>query len=62
MAQQTVTLPNGEVYKRLYKCADCGHVSDSHDSRFDGPREQATCEKCGEASLMLEPGEFVRKE
>jgi transcription elongation factor Elf1 len=62
MAQQTVTMPTGEVHERLYKCADCGHVSDSHDCRFDGPREQATCENCGEGSLMLEVGEFIRKD
>jgi len=60
MAQKTVTLPDGSVHERLYKCADCKHVSDTHDSKSRGHEDIAACENCGNTSLMLEVGDFIK--
>jgi len=58
---EVIELPNGDKFERLYKCADCTHTSDTHDSRQIGAKTEKICENCGEPSLMLTPGERIEE-
>jgi len=56
---ETLKLPTGEVVEKLWRCADCGHISADYETERQGARKLQRCEECGNRSLMTHPGDIV---
>jgi len=58
-ATETMQLPTGETVEKLWRCADCDHVSAEYETEWQGARKMQRCEQCGNRSLMPRPGDTV---
>jgi len=56
---KTFELPTGETVEKLWRCADCGHISAECETEWQGARKLQRCEECGNRSLMTHPGDVV---
>jgi DNA-directed RNA polymerase subunit RPC12/RpoP len=56
---ETLELPTGETVERLWRCADCGHISADYVTEWVGGRKLQRCEECGNRSLITYPGDVV---